>query len=601
MGAFADGFINLVSRIGTRSDKAAYNTYGINVIVDQAEIDAAYRTSWFRKIVDIPAFDATREWLTWQADDPQIELIEAEQTRLMVIQKVRRALSWARKDGGAAIFMGGLPGAPETPLDINRVGKGSLQYLTVFEKSRITIGEQDDDVLSPTYGLPRKYSVNAQDIHPSRILRFIGNEVQDFQANWTGWGDSIWHTVRQGVVNSDAIAAAVSALVQEAKVDVFKLKNLANNLVTAETETKLLNRFSAMNTLKSIQNALVIDADDEYEQKTITFAGLTDIQITALMIMSGLADIPATRLLGQAPQGLNATGESDMRNYYDMISARQEMEITPTIDPLIECLIRSSIGSRPPEIYTVWNPLWQLSASDAATVEKSFADGLTARVNTGIFDDVVLAKAELNRMTESGQYPGIEAAIAESAEDDGIKDPDEVDAKAIERMTIEAEIAANSKPQRVAANDAEPKSLYVRRDVMNAKAIRDFYVKQGIDVVPVEKMHVTVIYSRSPVDWFSIGDAWEDEIKLPKGGARDHAMFGPPGVEDTLVLMIKSSSLEWRNAEFIRQGCVSSYDEYQPHISLSKYGEGAKIDMTKLTPWIGPIVLGPEIFEEAKP
>lgn len=40
-----------------------------------------------------------------------------------------------------------------------------------------------------------------------------------------------------------------------------------------------------------------------------------------LQIVSGAADIPAIRLLSQSPAGMNATGESDLRNYYDRLSA----------------------------------------------------------------------------------------------------------------------------------------------------------------------------------------------------------------------------------------------------------------------------------------
>jgi hypothetical protein len=33
------------------------------------------------------------------------------------------------------------------------------------------------------------------------------------------------------------------------------------------------------------------------------------------------------RLLGQSPAGLNSTGESDWRNYYDGINARQNKDL----------------------------------------------------------------------------------------------------------------------------------------------------------------------------------------------------------------------------------------------------------------------------------
>ena len=50
---------------------------------------------------------------------------------------------------------------------------------------------------------------------------------------------------------------------------------------------------------------------------------------TFLQVAAGAADIPVTRLLGQSPAGLSATGDSDTRNYYDMIAARQELDLRP--------------------------------------------------------------------------------------------------------------------------------------------------------------------------------------------------------------------------------------------------------------------------------
>ena len=58
---------------------------------------------------------------------------------------------------------------------------------------------------------------------------------------------------------------------------------------------------------------------ETYQQKQISFASLPDVARLFLQIASGAADIPVTRMLGQAPAGLNATGDSDTRNYYDRV------------------------------------------------------------------------------------------------------------------------------------------------------------------------------------------------------------------------------------------------------------------------------------------
>lgn len=101
-GVITDGFANLVAGLGAGNAKTSAHTYVIDH--DQMTLENAYRVStWFGKIVDIPADDATREWRTWKADKQDIERIEAEEKRLQVRQQVRQALIWARLYGGAVM------------------------------------------------------------------------------------------------------------------------------------------------------------------------------------------------------------------------------------------------------------------------------------------------------------------------------------------------------------------------------------------------------------------------------------------------------------------------------------------------------------------
>ena len=64
----------------------------------------------------------------------------------------------------------------------------------------------------------------------------------------------------------------------------------------------------------------------------------------------------------------------------------------------------------------------------------------------------------------------------------------------------------------------------------------------------------------------------------------------------TAVLMFASSLLSWRHEEIIRIGASHDFPDYQPHISLTK----AAVDLSKVEPYRGKIVLGPEVFEPLK-
>lgn len=594
MSYIADSLRNLAANLATGGDKSAYSTYTLNY-QRGPEAMAAYMTSILRKAVDIKAEDTFREWRAWQADKNQIEAIEREETRLGLKQKFVEADKLSQVTGGAAIFMGGLPGNIRMPVNLNAVNAGAWKFATVLPMDRASVTKRITDPTDPGYGQPEYYMLGTEQVHPSRIIRFIGDPILDQDANWNGYGASVYLAYETALKNMDLASTAVAAMIPEAKLDVFRIPNLTENFATQEYQDRLQRRLSAANMLKSITNALILDGGngegkggEEFEQKTISFASLPDIMDRFMLLFSAAVDIPQTRLYGRAPQGQNATGESDMQNWAQTIAARQELKINHAINGSDEILIRSALGVRPPELWYDWRPIWTVSDKIGAEIEKLYAEGFAARLATGAIEDTVLAKSELNRMIESGRYPGIEDAIDESAEDGGITDPEEAEAKEIARMQEEAEFATE-RP----VVDAAPRPMYVRRDVVNRAEISKWARGQGL--TPVDDMHVTIVYSKEPVDWMKMGESWQAKLELPPGGPRVMELFGPES--DTLVLSISSSELKYRHERMIEMGASSDYPEYQPHITIMKDFAG---DMAAIEPYRGKIVFGAEIFEDIK-
>lgn len=588
----ADGFVNFASRIGTASDKSRYGHYQ-TTWADYADIDAAYSTSWFRKIVDIPPFDEVREWRTWLGlDTKQVAAVDEEEKRLDIRRKVRDARILARKDGGALLMMGVAGQDPAQPL--GPVARGALQFVTVLSRWEVSPGPRDNNPMSPSHGGPEYYTLTdmaATRVHPSRVIRFIGNPIRD-RRYYDGWGESLWIEMRDAVSKADQIAAGVAALVDEAKIDVVRIKGLMGNIATTEYETLLARRWSSIMTLKSSVNALMLDGEDEYEQKTLTFQGLTDIQNNALMIMAGKADIPATRLLGRSPQGMNATGESDLRNYYDRIRAGQQTDLAPTLRPLDMAMLASTLGTVPPEAYVEWNPLYQMSEKESADVEKVFADTAEKYANMGVIPDTALTAMVRGGIIERGQWPGADKAYADA--DAAGEMPDMLDEPDPEPV-VEPVPVMSPAP----VTDAAPRTLYVRRDVVNAAAIKAWAAKQGF-ATTVDDMHVTIAHSTTPIDWMKVPDQWsmgsaDGKMTVPAGGAR---LVEPLGDKGAVVLLFNSTELAWRHMAIREAGASWDFPEYQPHVTITY--DGAGVDLRTIEPYRGPIELGPEVFEEVK-
>lgn len=627
-----DSLLNLISGLGTAKDKTVANVYGL-ALLDQMQLDNAYRGDWVaRKVVDIPAMDATKKWRSWQASGPQLQQLDDEERRLGLRRKVKTAMIKARLYGGSAIVIGTGDADPSKELVPDSVKQGGIKYLHVASRYEIVSGLLNWDLLGPIYGLPEYYESRSYQgagpvrIHPSRIVRFLGNELADVrQTADGGWGDSVLQALDDAIKNVGSTSQSIATMVAEAKVDVIRIPNLMANVSTKSYRDKFMERMSLASTSKSLLNTLVMDKEEEWERIKQEFGGLPFVLELYLTIACGAADIPATRFIGQAPKGLNSTGEGDTRNYYDMISSHQETELGPALESLDEMLIRSATGTRDKQIFYEWNPLWNLDDVQRATIAKAKADAFKIDFDAGLIDLDALREGRENQLIEDGTYPGLEEALAQAEllaqgnmQEGGESlaqfnitkagqakqpsaDPNAVDPKTGLPVKTGPAVA---KIKKTVGADAEPRSLYVRRDVLNAGDILAWARSQGLqNTLPASEMHVTILYSKNPVDWMKLGDDYggmsneNGGLTIQPGGPRIVELFGP-GAGDTVVLSFSSTMLQWRHQSMVDKGASHDYPEYLPHVSVAKIESGDFLDLSKIEPYRGKIVLGPEIFEE---
>jgi phage-related protein (TIGR01555 family) len=421
-----DNFKNLVANLGTERDKQTSGYYALSQITDQ-QWSLIYRTSWMgRKVVDIPAQDATRKWREWQAEKPQIMAIAGLEKQHKLQQKTKLAMQQARLYGGSGIYYSIKNDDPALPLDFSAIKKDSLEFITVLSKDILVAGELELDPLEPGYGKPKHYEIHGQTsglqkIHPSRLAIFIGNEIltpDEITGRSQGWGDSVLQSAYEAVRTADSTQSNIASLVYEAKVDVLQIPELANIMANPRHRQMLEERVVLSGQLKGNNGMLVIDGEEKYEQKTFTFSGLPEISYQTLQAVSGAADIPLTRFLGESPGGLNNNGDSDLKNYYDAVNSVQSLEITPALANLDECLIRSALGNRPEEIYFIWSSLWQMSDDKKSQISKETAETIKILVESALFNEADLAVAAGNLLVEHSILPSFKVDETREPEED---------------------------------------------------------------------------------------------------------------------------------------------------------------------------------------
>lgn len=600
-----DGLANVITGMGMRGDARLGRQYVAN-IMSPAQIEEAYEASWsLAKAIDIPAEDRVREWRDWQATKEQIEAIEAEEARHDLQAKVQTAEILRGLGGGALILISGTD--PSQPLNVT--AKQGLIAVNVVSRHHITGRNWNENMASPEFGQPEYWEMNGSGgqtrLHPSRVVCFRGKPLPSI---WKGsWEDRFWGRGRvpsllEPAQNLDEALATFSAMIKDAlNVDVG-ISKLFEMLGKPDGEATLMKRMALMVQGSSVFNGKVYDKGDaegkggeSIDRHQVAWTGIPELIRVFAEAMSAAADIPVTRFWGTSAKGLNATGEGDQDNWDQMVMKGQKLETRPCLLKIDEALIPSALGSRPPEIWWKFAPLYEPTDAEETDRFAKWTEAAEKVQMSGAVPDVAFNEAYQAALVEYGWLPGLDAAL------DKIPEAERFGGQP------EGEGDPNAEPLPLAANDsfarlftdATPRPLYVRRDLKpaSAKALIAWAKSNGFtSTLEPSDMHVTVLYSKQPVDPMKMGETWGSEpdggLIVKAGGPRAIERFG----EGAVVLQFASWSLASRHDEMVRAGASHDYEEYLPHITIS-HNMPADFDIENIKPFTGELAFGAEIFE----
>ena len=170
---------------------------------------------------------------------------------------------------------------------------------------------------------------------------------------------------------------------------VFKMEGMEQifGLGGEKTVEELYRTIEGMNAIMNNNALQIIGSNDAYESHQFAFGGLGEIYDRFMMDVSGACGIPVTKLFGRSPAGMNATGESDMQNYYDLIEKEQETRLRPVLDKLLPIIFTSELGSVPNDLDFNFNPVRRaneaekqdLGSQQTAAVTQAFTAGLISQ------------------------------------------------------------------------------------------------------------------------------------------------------------------------------------------------------------------------------
>lgn len=351
-------------------------------------------------VVDVPVDDALRggiDILSKQLDEDQIYELQVSLDREKDLVILGQAAKWNRLFGGAGIIVIVDDQDYELPLDLKSIDKNSDIEFRAADMWELFNESQDTDEYDMETQMPEFefYNYYGHKLHKSRVMPMKGLVAPSFiRPRLRGWGFSVIEILIRSINQYLKSSDLAFACMDEFKVDIYKIKNLVNTLMMPDGGAAIASRLQMANWQKNYQNALVMDSEDDWDHKQLSFAGLAETMQGIRMQVAADMRMPITKLFGtSASAGLGNTDQNDMENYNSMVESQVRNKIKYDALRMLEIKCQKMFGFIPDDLQIEFKPLRVLSAVEEETVKTSKFARLLQMRQLGEIDSETLLDA----------------------------------------------------------------------------------------------------------------------------------------------------------------------------------------------------------------
>lgn len=362
--------------------------YPITSFVGYGVLQQIAQQGLIRACIQTVSDDLSRKWIKVDGcKDPQkLEIIENELKKLHIKDLFHKAVTTTGYMGGAFIFIDTGEDDLTLPLAINDLSaelkEGSKVKFVVVDPVNVSPIEYNCiNPLRDDYMQPRIWQVLGKRVHASRLLSFVENQPPMLlKPNYNFLGipqaQILWDYVmhfNQTRASTARLLDKISLLVVQTDMDAVLSDEHGIELFDAKME--FLERY------RNNDSVFVCDKESEGVMNVqTTVAGCTDVVRQSLELIACINRTPAVKLLGISPSGFNATGESDLKNYYDYISSKQEL-YREQIQTIINIIQLVEFGNIDPAITFKFEPLNEENKASQAMTAQTKIGALTQLVD----------------------------------------------------------------------------------------------------------------------------------------------------------------------------------------------------------------------------
>jgi phage-related protein (TIGR01555 family) len=340
-------------------------------------------------VIDQPIDDAFRGGITIRCPElssDDIKDLDYYLSTQQILETYAQALKWARLYGGSGIIINAGQDLTK-PLVVNSIKETTpLEFYAAdrWELSYSPSGMSTLDQFKEEDTIDCPYNYYGHRIHIDNIIKLKNKDAPSLiRGQFGGWGVSELEKIIRSYNQYLKHQNVTYELLDESKIDVFKLNGFNSAIATRDGAQKTATRVALAAKIKNYQNALVMDIDDEYEQKTLGFSGLSEI-LTQIRI--GLAcdlRMPMTKLFGLSAAGFSS-GEDDIENYNAMIESDIRSKCKTGMIKILNIACQKVLGYIPENITFEFKPLRIMTNQQESTVKTDALNRITTAVNSGL-------------------------------------------------------------------------------------------------------------------------------------------------------------------------------------------------------------------------
>lgn len=411
-GTRLDSWINNATGFGTTRDKTTYGFVLPNRMLEDTELSALYHADdMAARMVDVVPQEMLREGFVVETGNPDDDSAMASKLEELEARSVLAdGIRWGRCYGGGAILLGADDGRDSSQPLIPERAK-DLSYLYVLDRRLLWPLSYYDEPGHPKMGKARSFLVTSiggmsysqQEVHESRLVLFGGapTGIRE-KVEMAGWDMSVLQRAYDVLRQFNTGWKAVETMMVDGNQAIFKMGGLEAILSAPGGGDEMLRqRLQAMDLYRSVMRAIVIDADgkESFERHSASFSEIPQTLDKFMLRLAATVEMPVTILMGQSPAGMNATGESDFRWFYDRIRAKQNHDLTPRIRRIAEVWLatragRAAVRNRVVRVTVKYPALWTETPLAQAQRESAVASRDKTYIDAGVLmpDEVALAR-----------------------------------------------------------------------------------------------------------------------------------------------------------------------------------------------------------------